>query len=61
MCICTSYADLRRKIEAEHQVKLNSRPTASANYCVGGVRRKLPDGPEVGSKRQYVEAGTLDL
>jgi len=53
VCICTSYADLRRTIEAEYQSKLNSRPTVPANYCAGGGRRKLPD-----AARQYQEAGT---
>lgn len=53
VCICTSYADLRRAIEAEFQARLNSRPTVPANYCAGGGRRKLPDGA-----RQYLEAGT---
>lgn len=53
VCICTSYAELRRAIEAEYQTKLNSRPTVPANYCAGGGRRKLPD-----AARQYREAGT---
>jgi hypothetical protein len=53
VCICTSYADLRRTIEAAYQAKLNSRPTVPVNYSVGGGRRKLPD-----ATRRYVEVGT---
>lgn len=60
VCISTSYADLRRAIEAEYQTKLDSGPKVPAHYCVGG-RRKLPDSRpslEVKSTRQYVDAGT---
>jgi hypothetical protein len=60
VCICTSYAELRRTIEAEYETKLKSRPTVPANYCAGGARRKLPNGlpaTEV-STRQYNDIGT---
>jgi len=61
VCICTSYADVRRTIVAEYESKVNSRLTVPPTYCAGGGRRKLPDGlppAEEGSKRRYVEAGT---
>jgi hypothetical protein len=53
VCICTSYADLRRAIETEYQARVNSRPTVPATYRAGGGRRKLPDG-----KPQYLDAET---
>lgn len=61
VCICTSYAELRRLIEAEYERKLKSRPTVPTDYCAGGARRKLPNGlppTEVESKRQYEDVGT---
>ncbi|PVH69829.1 hypothetical protein DL98DRAFT_578148 [Cadophora sp. DSE1049] len=32
VCICTSYAELRRAIKAKYQTRLNSRLTVPANY-----------------------------
>jgi hypothetical protein len=43
ICISTSFADIRRRVEAEYQEKIDSRPKVPTNYSVGG-RRKLPDG-----------------
>jgi hypothetical protein len=45
VCICTSYADFRRHVEAEYQAKLMSQPIVPANYRAGGGRRKLPEAP----------------
>lgn len=59
VCICTSYADLRRIIEAEYQAKLDSRPTVPATYRAGGGRRKLPDSPLGGrASSQYRSIAT---
>jgi hypothetical protein len=61
VCICTSYADLRRLVEAEYQAKLKSSPKVPLNYCAGGGRRKLPDAlppAEVRSQPGYEDAGT---
>lgn len=60
VCICTSYSDLRRIIEAQYETKVKSRPTVPANYRVGG-RRKLPDAlppTEAESKCRYEDVGT---
>jgi hypothetical protein len=58
VCICTSYADLRRLVEAEYQTKLKSSPKVPLNYCAGGGRRKLPDGLPRQSTHQYKDVGT---
>ena len=43
ICISTSFADVRRRVEAGYQEKIDSRPKVPTNYSVSG-RRKLPDG-----------------
>lgn len=43
ICIGTSFADIRRRVEAEYQEKIDSRPKVPTNYSISG-RRKLPDG-----------------
>jgi len=61
VCICTSYADLRRIIETEYETKLKSRPTVPANYRAGGTRRRLSDTVltiEEGSKYRYIDIRT---
>ena len=57
VCISTSYADLRRVIEADYQAKLDSDPKVPANYSISG-RRRLPDAAPVAATRQYLDAGT---
>lgn len=44
VCICTSYADIRRHVEKSYQDRLDSQPRVPASYHAGGGgRRRLPD------------------
>ena len=54
LCISTCFADFRRHVEAEYQVKLGSQLKVPANYTING-RRRLPDS---GGRLKYQDGGT---